>query len=230
MRVVLRAAQRSFPRAYSRIRGGAALLEWTLRRTLGRAESDAYDPAFYQAHEEGDWHGLARLILAYTGARRIVDVGCGDGSLLAALLRADPGLELLGLEGSRHGVARTRARGVAAEHCDLAVRGAGVDRVVDFAPDLAISLEVAEHLPPWRAADLVALLSRAPWVVFSAARPNQGGVLHLNERPAGYWIRRFERSGMRLDPRDQAFRGEVSELALAPWYRENVHLLARAGG
>jgi hypothetical protein len=49
--------------------------------------------------------------------------------------------------------------------------------------DLALSLELAEHLPPECAGVLVDSLARlAPAVVFSAAVPFQGGVGHVNER------------------------------------------------
>ena len=58
--------------------------------------------------------------------------------------------------------------------------------------DLAICLEVVEHLPPNIATSLVAKLAEASkFVVFSAAQPGQGGTYHINERPIEYWVEEF---------------------------------------
>lgn len=62
--------------------------------------------------------------------------------------------------------------------------------------DLAISLEVAEHLPTDCAASFVNLLtSTAPIVLFSAAIPGPGGVGHINCQWPSYWIALFEARG-----------------------------------
>src|SRR5262249_49881456 len=59
--------------------------------------------------------------------------------------------------------------------------------------DLAISLEVAEHLSAAAAAGVVASLARhADVVLFSAAIPFQGGHHHVNEQFLDYWGRLFE--------------------------------------
>jgi hypothetical protein len=58
--------------------------------------------------------------------------------------------------------------------------------------DLAISLEVAKHLPESRAASFVEDLTRlAPVVVFSAAIPGQGGRDHVKEQWQTYWVAIF---------------------------------------
>src|SRR5438132_5858249 len=58
--------------------------------------------------------------------------------------------------------------------------------------DLAICLEVAEHLPVNAADAIVESLTRlAPIVLFSAAIPHQGGVNHINEQWLEYWRDRF---------------------------------------
>ncbi|HEV3234434.1 MAG TPA: methyltransferase domain-containing protein, partial [Candidatus Dormibacteraeota bacterium] len=62
--------------------------------------------------------------------------------------------------------------------------------------DLAISLEVAEHLGEHRSQAFVeSLTSLAPVVLFSAAIPGQGGTGHVNEQWPAYWINRFEARG-----------------------------------
>ena len=58
--------------------------------------------------------------------------------------------------------------------------------------DLAMSLEVAEHLKPATAPQFVnSLATASDAVLFSAAYSNQGGTNHFNEQPQTYWARLF---------------------------------------
>lgn len=109
----------------------------------------------------------------------VLDVGCGEGWLTAAL--REHGLEALGVDG---------------DPLD------GVDQVVDLEGelpdlgrfDLVTCLEVAEHVAPARADKFVTWLTeRADVVLFSAAVPGQGGDGHVNEQPTDYWATMFER-------------------------------------
>ena len=62
--------------------------------------------------------------------------------------------------------------------------------------DLAISLEVAEHIPESSAEQFVTtLVSLAPVVLFSAAIPGQGGASHVNEQWQNYWALLFRDKG-----------------------------------
>jgi hypothetical protein len=117
-------------------------------------------------------------------------VGCGTGAWLATF--ADNGVEdILGFDGGW-------VRG------DALLIPAGRFRAADFREpirldrrfELALSLEVAEHLPATAADEFVASLTAlAPIVLFSAAIPFQGGVHHLNEQWPDYWARRFSARG-----------------------------------
>jgi hypothetical protein len=89
--------------------------------------------------------------------------------------------------------------------------------------DLAICLEVAEHLPDTSAFPLVAGLSRARAVLFSAATPGQPGVGHINCQPHEYWHGLFLSYGLapeHLGPR-------VPEV-VADFYRRNMFLYTRS--
>jgi hypothetical protein len=94
--------------------------------------------------------------------------------------------------------------------------------------DLAISLEVAEHLPPECADAFVrTLVGLAPVVLFSAAVPGQGGTLHLNEQWPSYWAGKFEMQGYRcLDVLRDEFWGNDE---VAWWYQQNMLLFVRTG-
>ncbi|NBQ80112.1 MAG: methyltransferase domain-containing protein [Betaproteobacteria bacterium] len=55
--------------------------------------------------------------------------------------------------------------------------------------DLVQCLEVAEHLPESSADSLADnLVKHGDLILFSAARPGQGGEHHVNERPLTYWL------------------------------------------
>src|SRR5262249_3367303 len=91
--------------------------------------------------------------------------------------------------------------------------------------DLAICLEVAEHLPPTSAGPLVRTLTAAASpVLFSAALPGQGGTAHINEQWPEYWEALFrERGYQRLDPiRKHIWMNPLVEW----WYRQNIYLYA----
>jgi len=68
--------------------------------------------------------------------------------------------------------------------------------IINRSFDLAVSLEVAEHLPEESAEPFVdSLVKLAPVVLFSAAIPLQVGKGHLNEQWPDYWADHFERGG-----------------------------------
>jgi SAM-dependent methyltransferase len=233
LRRALEGAKARFPGAYWRVRNAAALAQWCARRVSprGAATLGAYGDAFWAERHVGDWPGFASAVRALVpDLRRVVDVGCGDGAALAGFRSMDGGLALTGVEPAPAAVARARSRGLDVLATDLTRAPAEalmeVRRRLAEA-DVALCLEVAEHLPPWHARPLVALLAAAPVVVFSAARPLQGGVLHVNEQLASYWIARFADLGHGLHPRDDAFRAAVAALDLPPWYRDNVHVFVR---
>jgi hypothetical protein len=92
--------------------------------------------------------------------------------------------------------------------------------------DLAISLEVAEHLPENSAALFVDTLTRASdFVLFSAAIPFQGGQNHINEQWPHYWNCLFKNRGyIAID----FLRGEIwDNPQISYWYRQNILLFVK---
>lgn len=224
--------KRRAPATYWRVRNGVALAGWVWHRARRRGgAAEPFDDAFWSRHDVGDWDGVARLVLAFFEPSAVLDVGCGQGSLLASLATRRPGMRLVGIEDSAAALARARARGVNVAALDIAGASspdieAAATRLGSF--DLAICLEVAEHLPGWHSGKLLRLLTRAPRVLFSAAHPNQGGVLHVNEQPPEYWIGRMRALGYGLSARDAEFRARLAEIDLPPWYAENAHIFEKA--
>lgn len=158
-------------------------------------------------------------VLALASIRSAVDVGCGDGGWLAALMAL--GVEdVLGLEGGWIEDRQLRVPLERIRRVDLGGRIA-----VERRFDLACSLEVAEHLEPERAAGFVADLSAlAPLVLFSAAVPGQGGPHHVNEQWPGYWAELFARHGLRAV---DCLRVPLwLDEQVTWWYRQNLLLFA----
>lgn len=213
-----------------RTRNAIALARWLWRRATGAA--DVYTEDFWALHDSGDWDGFAEVVRLFCAPASIVDVGCGDGKLLAAIHKRAPAMTLLGIDSSQPALDRAAAAGIEVALHDLSsTRSRDLDalraRVGVF--DVAVSLETAEHLPPWAGAAFVETLARARLVVFSAAHPGQAGTFHMNERPSEYWRARFASRGYRQSPADMAFREAIAALDLPPWYAANVHLFERRG-
>jgi hypothetical protein len=212
------------------MRNAIALGRWLLMRAGIGAQEDVYSGAFWEFHAGGDWPGFANVVLQFCTPASVVDVGCGDAKLLAALQAATTTLPLLGIDSSPVAAGRATRSGVTVERHDLAStrrpdRARLRERIAAF--DVAISLETAEHLPPWSAASFVRALAASRIVVFSAAQPGQGGTLHMNERPPAYWQAQFRACGLDVASFDVPFRAAIAALDLPWWYAANIHVFER---
>lgn len=190
-----------------------------------------YTPQFMAGIAGGSHRSALRILpLAFDlhRPRSVIDVGCGPGAWLAACrsLGVD---NVVGVDGDYVDRAKLLIppdRFLAADlplATPASIRAALPDHHESF--DLAISVEVAEHLPPAAAGGFVDLLcSLAPVVLFSAAVPYQGGTNHLNEQFPSFWAAHFRRHD--YVPID-ALRSKVwSDDSIEWWYRQNVLLFA----
>ncbi|MDP8929007.1 MAG: class I SAM-dependent methyltransferase [Actinomycetota bacterium] len=179
-----------------------------------------YDKTFFsecRAGSSASAQKVVPLLLGLSDIRSVVDVGCGTGVWLAQFAAA--GIDdYLGLDGDyieRPSLAIPKER----------FRPSDLEQPLELGRrfDMAISLEVAEHLRAEFAAIFVRSLTRlAPLVVFSAAIPGQGGVGHVNEQWLDYWAELFRAEGYELI--DWFRRGLWDEASIEPWYRQNLVL------
>jgi len=160
------------------------------------------------------------LALRATGARSVLDVGCGVGTWLAAC--AENGIEdYLGIDGYHVDADLLQIPRQHFQTTDLRQPLA-----LDRAYDLALSVEVAEHLPPEAGPLLVKQLTgAAPAVLFSAAIPGQTGPGHINERSQSYWAGLFAAHGYL--PVDEIRPHIWDRDDVIFWYRQNVILYVR---
>lgn len=136
---------------------------------------------------------MSESIYSTFNPRSIIDVGCGRGALLDALRKR--GCDVLGLEYSEAALRLCRTQYLPVLKFNLE-KDIFIQRRVF---DVAISMEVAEHLPARIADRYVELLTHlSPIIVFTAAPPGQGGRVgtdHVNEQPPSYWIAKFHQRG-----------------------------------
>jgi SAM-dependent methyltransferase len=122
----------------------------------------------------------------------VVDLGCGTGSWLAVF--HEMGVrELLGIDAPHLDLSQLEI-----PRAQFVAHDLSAPLELDRQFDLALSLEVGEHLVPERAELLITeLTALAPVVLFSAAVPGQGGTGHRNEQWPEYWAARFGDRGFR---------------------------------
>lgn len=121
-------------------------------------------------------------VIRRTQARSVIDIGCSAGAWLS--VAKEHGCKVHGVDGFVP-VDQLVIDPSEFEQRDLA---GGVDCT---GYDLAMCLEVAEHLDPADAEPLVEGLCKAKYVLFSPAHPGQGGVHHVNEQWGTWWEKLF---------------------------------------
>lgn len=91
--------------------------------------------------------------------------------------------------------------------------------------DLCLCLEVAEHIRPHRAGDLVKMLcSLSDRILFSAAIPMQGGQGHVNEQWQSWWAELFKQNGFGAATVQPDIRNNPD---IEHWYKQNIVLYER---
>jgi SAM-dependent methyltransferase len=186
--------------------------------------SELYSKAFYERLRDGATRSaevMAPLVLQLVPARSVVDVGCGDGSWLAVFRKLGVD-DVLGIDGGHVDRSLLQIPQERFRALDL-TKPIALGRTFD----LAISLEVAEHLPPDSASVFVEGLTRlAPAVLFSAAIPFQGGDHHVNEQWPDKWADHFKQYDFL--PVDFIRKRVWKNDAVERWYAQNALLFANA--
>lgn len=159
-------------------------------------EKKYYTDFFYNNMHDGNTKTAKAMmpsIINYIKPKSVVDVGCGRGIFLKAVKDVNPNIQILGIDGDYIDRSKLLIKEDEFLPYDLSEK-LNLERKFD----LAISLEVAEHINEEKANVFVDNLVRlSDKVVFSAAIPMQGGTHHVNEQWMSYWKKKFEERGYR---------------------------------
>jgi len=154
---------------------------------------------------------LAPLISGLLAPDSVLDVGCGQGEWLESLRPFCN--DLVGVD-------------IAAPEGYIQY---DLTKPLDLGRtfDLALCLEVGEHLPAEAADTLVDTIDRhcGSAVLWSAAVPGQAGTGHINCQPHEYWHEKFEARG--FETQDTIRPLIWDKHAVSPWYRNNIFLYLR---
>lgn len=187
----------------------------------GASPNETYDAEFYQNQVEGSLRSANRVIPIVLdligGVTSVADIGCGTGAWLS-VFKLNGAKEVFGVDGGA----------VPEEHflidsTEFLAHSFTKPLRLPKRYDLALSVEVAEHMEAEYAEQFVSILCDASDVVlFGAAIPGQGGHNHVNERWPSYWRAIFEARGYRLF---DVIRPLIwNDNSVDWWYRQNTFI------
>jgi hypothetical protein len=195
----------------------------TLEMNLRQMQNPVFDynsKYFKQQIFNCDYRLIAEAIVQQYNPQSVIEFGCGKGDLSRAF--ASMGLSVFAFDGYANPdfyelenitFAKVDFNGTLALKTHLAA--------LKRKFDVAICLEVAEHLDPSVSSELIEVItSVSDVVIFSAAVPGQGGDGHINCRSREFWYDQFTKNNFEIaDTIRVRLRGKDD---VAVWYRLNV--------
>jgi SAM-dependent methyltransferase len=185
---------------------------------------NTYNSGFYSENQENSYRSAKRvvpLVCDLISPASVVDVGCGSGAWLKAFSESGVA-QIRGVDGPWVKPDSLLIKPEVFQCQNLEDGFALGERF-----DLAVSLEVAEHLDNSFADEFVKqLTSLSDVVLFSAAIPHQGGTRHVNEQWQSWWASKFkDHDYLPLD----YLRPKIWELEdVAFWFKQNLFLYVKS--
>lgn len=173
-----------------------------------------------ETHRTKDAEIILPLLFQQFKPKSVLDVGCGLGTWLKVCM--DHGID--------------DAVGVDGDYVERELMVIGDNNFITHdlkKPfnlnrkfDLAICLEVAEHLPESSADDFVeSLVKHADTILFSAAIKGQDGYKHINCQWFPYWQEKFAKYGFKFY---DALRGKIWwNDEVFTWYKQNIFIVSK---
>ena len=182
-----------------------------------------YTKSFYKNRNDNTSYSAEKILLIILGiipeVKSAIDVGCGVGTWLSVLKKMGV-KKICGMDGNW----------VSKEYLVIPKDSFFTQDLENFRIennyDLAVSLEVAEHISSDNANSFTRELAQcSDFILFSAATPGQGGVGHINEQWTGYWSSQFTKHGfIGIDPvRKRIWNDEK----IPSWYKKNTVLFVK---
>jgi SAM-dependent methyltransferase len=166
---------------------------------------------------------IVSFVLTFLKPKSVIDVGCGTGTFLKKF--KDSGVErILGVDGNwvNRDLLKKNIQETEFVEADLEKQLS-----INEHFDLAICLEVGEHLHSSAADTLVSnLVKLSDTIIFSAAIPLQGGQNHINEQWPEYWMKKFSDHGYIFY---DVFREQFwNNKKVFWWYKQNMFLVRKS--
>jgi SAM-dependent methyltransferase len=161
---------------------------------------------------------IVPFIVKLLNPKSVIDVGCGIGTFLFKFKEVGV-KEVVGVDGKWVDKQKLMISSHEFLETDLELP---IQLKKEF--DLALCLEVAEHLSENSADTLVnSLTGLSKVIVFSAAIEKQGGQNHMNEQNFSYWKKKFESKNYSVV---DIFRPEFwNDTDIQWWYKQNMFLV-----
>lgn len=184
---------------------------------------NGYNKRFFKSESKSAKKSSAIVfpyILKTLHPESVIDFGCGTGEWLS-VARTFPGVKkVIGVDGeyTRESVILSGEEFIAKD----------LNKKIDINErfDLAVSLEVAEHLKPESAEIFVENLVRhADTILFSAAIPYQGGKYHINEQYPTYWEKLFQKFGYVMCDCLRNIFWNIEGVDV--WYKQNIFIICK---
>ena len=181
--------------------------------------NDIYTETWFDSHTKSSYYSSQRIvpkIKELYKPKSIIDVGGGVGAWCKTF--EENQINALCIDGDYINSNQIICKNFLKANLESELP---INSISKFNPDLAICLEVAEHLSPDRAETFINELTKtAPTIIFSAAIPGQGGTNHINEQPHEYWHKLFEKYGFE---KTEELRNIVNTFTDVDWwYRQNI--------
>jgi 2-polyprenyl-3-methyl-5-hydroxy-6-metoxy-1,4-benzoquinol methylase len=176
---------------------------------------EIYSKAFFNKRhrKNNEWKiEVGKMLVDMYDLESIVDFGCGEGEYLEGALRK--GVKtVLGFEYLYANVKPFLTPTI----MDFIKEGNVMETIDCGRFDLAMSIEVAEHILPEKSDVFVDNLVNASkrCIMLTAAKPEQGGMGHINEQSREFWIKKFEERGCQYSKSDVLeIKDMVSDLGI----------------
>lgn len=180
-----------------------------------------YTNDFYNNLYENNYncaHIMMPYIIDKLQPKSVIDIGCGRGIFIKEIKDINPSIKIKGVDGFH-----VDKSTLLIEKDDFLAHDLTQDLIIDEKYDLALSLEVAEHLEEKYADIFMDSLTRtSDIIVFSAAIPMQGGTHHVNERWPSYWKSKFEQRGFFVSDCLKKYFWEMKDIEA--YRRQNILL------
>ncbi len=184
-------------------------------------EAKKYTDGFFEELETNSYRS-AKLLLPIVNQvlhpASVIDIGCGTGEWLK-VWHDDLGVaDIKGIEGPY-----IKREFIKFDKDKLVIHDLKQPYTEPKKYDLAMSLEVGEHLPTELSGQFVQTLTQLSEVVlFSAAIPGQEGTYHINEQYPEFWAGLFkEHNYVAVD----YFREKIWHIKeIEYWYKQNIML------